>query len=153
MKIAVCGYPPRAAQLIDALKNSGVEVTHFVSDFISSRGKESFNLPADFQQVSFFEFRRLIDSGALDGLIIAEEGLYPFTKDVVKFCKLYEISTGVINFWNTAEQIYWLDGGRAYMEANLIDSCNFNCRGCTHFANLKPLTFFDSGSWAANRSF
>lgn len=99
-----------------------MEVTHFVSDFISSRGEESFNLPADFQQVSFFEFRRLIDSGALDGLIIAEEGP---SKDVVKFCKLYEIPTDVINFWNTAEQIYWLDGGRAfipYMEANLIDS-------------------------------
>ena len=140
MKIALCGYPPLAAQLVDALKNSGVEVTHFVNDFISGRGETSFNLPSTpLQLVNFFEFRRLIESGTLDGLIIAEEGLYPFTKEVIKICKLYEIPAGVINFWNTSEQIYWLDGGRAfipYMETNLIDSCNLNCCGCTHFANL-----------------
>lgn len=141
MKVAICGYPPLAAQLFDALKISGLEVTHFVNDFISGRGETSFNLPSTtpLQLVNFFEFCRLIESGTLDSLIIAEEGLYPFTKEVIKICKLYEIPTSVINFWNTLEQIYWLDGGKAfipYMETNLIDSCNLNCRGCTHFANL-----------------
>ena len=54
MKIALCGYPPLAAQLVDALKNSGVEVTHFVNDFISGRGETSFNLPTPPSTGKFF---------------------------------------------------------------------------------------------------
>ena len=142
MKVAICGYPPLAAQIIAPLKNLGVECNYFVRDFISSHGEENFNLPTTIKLVNFFEFRRLIDSGALDGLIIYEGIATPFTFGVLKTCKLYNIQTvGVVNsfFFGQANGIYWLDTEKAflpYMEANLIDSCNLNCKGCTHYSNL-----------------
>ncbi len=140
MKVAICGYPPLAVQIINGSKNSGLEFTHFVSDFISSHGEENFNLPPNIQLVSFFEFRRLTAAAEVEGLIIAEMFSFQFSLNVVKTCSFYGISNvGVINFDNPVNTIYWLDSDKAYlpyMETNLIDSCNLNCKSCDHFANI-----------------
>ena len=143
MKVAICGYPPLAFQLSEQLKNNGIECTHFIKDFVSDRSEKNFSMPSLTVPpifINFFEFRKFIATEKLDGLIIAEEGLFQFSKELMKVCKFYSIpNVGIINFWNPGESIYWLDSDKAfipYMESNLIDSCNLNCKGCTHFANL-----------------
>lgn len=141
MKVAICGYPPFAVQIMNQLKNVGIECTHFIEDYISSHGEQSFQFNAPPQKfVNFFEFRKLINSGEIDGLIIAESQLNPFTIELVKICKLYDIQNVLVtNIGDSFELLYKLNSEKVfipYLETNIIDSCNLNCKGCTHFANL-----------------
>ena len=75
-------------------------------------------------------------------MIIAKDSREDFTKSVVQICKFYEIpQVGVVtlNCFNPISPIYWLDTDKAYvavLNTNLIDACNLNCKGCTHFAAL-----------------
>ena len=72
MKVALCGYPPLAQRVQEVLKNSDIDFKFFIRDFVSVRvgGGELFtNLPP----INFFEFKRLVEKGELDGVIIAEE--------------------------------------------------------------------------------
>lgn len=102
--------------------------------------KMAYFRPPPVPVVSFFGFRRLLDAGKLDGLVIVEAQLSPFTIEKVKICKLYDIpNVRVLNIGNHFEPFYKLDNEKVYipyLETNLIDSCNLNCAGCTHFANL-----------------
>lgn len=83
-----------------------------------------------------------MNAGELDGVIIAEDGRSPFSKAVVQTCKLYEIpKVGIIvlNRFNPSSPIYWLDVSKnflPYLESDITDRCNLNCRGCCHFANF-----------------
>jgi len=83
-----------------------------------------------------------VNAGELDGVIIAEDGRSGFTKAVVQACKLYSIPTvGIMDltFFSPLTPIHWLDADKAYLtqlEANIVDGCNLNCKGCTHFAGL-----------------
>lgn len=140
MKVAICGYPPLALQLQAGLQNSNIEFKFFISDFVSAREQNNFftNLP----QVTFFEFRRLIDAGELDGVIIVEDEKQFFVKNAVHVFKFYGIpNVGVINLesFNPFNPIFGLDTDKIfipYLETNIIDGCNLNCKGCTHFAEL-----------------
>ena len=61
------------------------------------------------------------------------------TYDLIKECKFYGIpNVGIIQAYSL-RPIYLLNpykGFLKYAETNLIDSCNLNCSGCTHYANL-----------------
>ena len=140
MRVAICGYPPLIFQIINGLKNSGIECPHFINDLISIHGEPNSQIPSFFQPISFFEFRRLIESGKLDGLIIADYSRGNFIIDTAKTCKLYDIpNVYLTNLANPYGLLYPLDNEKmliSYLETNLIDSCNLNCKGCTHYASL-----------------
>ena len=64
----------------------------------------------------------------------------PKACDLIKNLKFRGIDR-VLNFINYFGQLklYWLDPQKsliAYLETNLIDACNLNCKACTHFAAL-----------------
>ena len=141
MKVAICGYPPLALQLINNLKNIGVECTHFISDFVTNHGEKSFNVsppPPDF--INFFKLRKFISTGKIDGVIIAENEKTLFAYEAIKTFKLYEIpNVGIINLEDPFHSLRWLDSEKIYMrqlEANVTDSCNLNCKACTHYSNI-----------------
>ena len=143
MKVAICGYPPLAVQLIEGLKNIGVTCTHFINDLISSHGETEFQIPTPpLSLVNFFEFRRLVEAGEIDGLIIAEFPGMPSVLETVKLCKLYDIpNVGVmdVRFFSNIKEIRYLDNDKIFirhLETNLIDSCNLNCKACTHYSNI-----------------
>ena len=143
MKVAICGYPPLAAEMIDELNKKNIECTHFIKDFVSDRNEREFNLSDCFpaqKLVTFFEFRKLINSREIDGVVIAEMGGKPFTHKVVKTCKLYYIpNVSVVNLGHPNENFFRLTNENAYipyLEANLLDSCNLNCKACTHYSSL-----------------
>ena len=81
-----------------------------------------------------------MNAGELDGVIIAADAQSNFTKEIVPIFKFYGIAqVGVIDLTlsNPNAPIYWLDVDKAYisyLNTNLIDGCNLNCKGCTHFA-------------------
>lgn len=139
MKVAICGYPPLAKKTQDDLKNDNIEVKFFIKDLVSSREKP-IDLVTDLPLINFFQFRQLVNAGELDGVIIAEDGRNDFTKNLVLLLKLYEIpQVGIIDLVlpHPINQIYWLDPDKAYisyLNTNLVDGCNLNCKGCTHFA-------------------
>ena len=140
MKVALCGYPPFVLQVQEGLKNSNIEPKFFIRDFVSVRGGGNFttNLPP----INFFDFRRLVDAGELDGVIVAENEQGFFVKQILPLLKLYNIPKVIIinpsalNFFNP---LFALDADKSfipYLETNIVDGCNLNCKGCTHFAAL-----------------
>ena len=139
MKVAICGYPPLAQQMQDAFKD--IEFKFFISDLVSNSG-EGNNLVTNLPLITFFEFRRLVNTGELDGVIIAADGRDNFTKAVVQVLKLYaipQVGVVILNRFNPVSPIYWLDTDKAFVpiiNTNIIDACNLNCKGCTHFAVL-----------------
>ena len=88
MAFAICGNLPYALQVQSGLEDSGMDITFFVKDLVYVHGD---NLTTKFPFISFFEFRRLVSAGELDGLVIAEDFGSGFTKDIVQLCKLYSI--------------------------------------------------------------
>lgn len=140
MKVAICGYPPFALQVQAGLQNSSIEFKFFIADFVSDRGEGTLgtNLPL----INFFEFRWLVNAGELDGVIIAETVRSDFAKNVIQVCKFYNIpKVGVMDLKlpHPLEPIYWLDTDKScipYLNVNLVDGCNLNCKGCTHFATF-----------------
>ena len=91
------------------------------------------------EPVNFFTLRKLVNERKLDGLIIAEIDPAVVTQ-IVKVCQFYEISNiGCLMNNNSFESIYWLNTSKTFLyslETNLIDSCNLNCKACSHFSNL-----------------
>ncbi len=142
MRVAICGYPPLALQVQESLKNSDIEFKFFIRDFVPFRGAEEDNLSTNLPQINFFEFRWLVNKGELDGIIIADKARSDFTKACVQTCKLYGISKiGIADFININpfNPVYMLDPSKiyvGYLETNIADACNLNCRGCTHFSGL-----------------
>ena len=136
MKVAICGYPPLALQVQAGLQNSGVESKFFISDFVSGEG----DLSDKFTPITFFEFRRLINAGELDGLIIAEKSRRDFARTIIQICKFYAIpNVAVIDTGNLLNPVYFLNARKVYipyLETNLVDGCNLNCKGCTHFSGI-----------------
>ncbi len=140
MKVALCGYPPFTLRVQEGLKNSNIEPKFFIRDFVSARGGDNFttNLPP----INFFDFRRLVDAGELDGVIVAENEQGIFMKQILPLLKLYNIPNVIIinpSAPNLFNPLFALDAEKSfipYLEANLVDGCNLNCKGCTHFAAL-----------------
>ena len=59
---------------------------------------------------------------------------------MINIFKFYSIqNVAYMDFENPFSNIFWLDSDKyflPYLETNLIDSCNLNCKACTHYANL-----------------
>ena len=141
MKVAICGYPPLAQQIQRDLKAEDIEFKFFVGDLVSDRGEDA-EFTTELPTINFFEFRRLVDAGELDGLVVAEDGRRDFTKAVVQTCKFYRIpKLGLLDLLYQ-NGLYWADVEKSfivYAEANIVDGCNLNCKACTHFSPLfKP---------------
>lgn len=132
MRVAICGFPSLAQQMKATFKD--IDFKFFIRDFLIDSGT------VDLPLISFFEFRRLTDAGELDGVIIADNARSYFTKGIIPIFKLYAIpKVGVFDKGNVFNPIYILDPDKAYiphLETNLVDACNLNCKGCTHFAGL-----------------
>ncbi len=73
-------------------------------------------------------------------MIIAENEKTLFAYEAIKTFKLYEIpNVGIINLEDPFHSLRWLDSEKIYMrqlEANVTDSCNLNCKACTHYSNI-----------------
>lgn len=54
MKVAICGYPPLAFQAVNQLRNSGIECTHFIGDFVSTHGENGVFPPPPRAGSEFF---------------------------------------------------------------------------------------------------
>lgn len=103
--------------------------------------KKNFKLnPPPFRFVNFFEFRKLILNKEIDGVIIAEHAKTLFTVEIIKIFKFNAVpKVGIINLENPFQNLQWLNEEKIYMpqlEANVLDSCNLNCKACTHYSNL-----------------
>lgn len=76
----------------------------------------------------------------LDGVIVADFARSGFSKNFVRLCKVNGIKNVLVlsnPFGNF--QPYRLEDEKIFipqLEVNLIDACNLNCKGCTHYANL-----------------
>ena len=96
--------------------------------------------------ISLFECKRLFREGSIDAVVVVALDMSPFAKHVVSLLKLNRISRiGFINPFTKKmvrtvdDVIYWIDpdkGFLPYLETHIIDSCNLNCKACTHFAPL-----------------
>lgn len=114
---------------------SKIRITHYISDLEN-------DMPF-LESVNFFEFRRLITSGNLQGVILNVD--LKEAKKILKKFKLYSIPNVCIYSALPLRPLYVLDSNKSYMsnaECNLIDSCNLNCSGCAHYANLFDETNF-----------
>ena len=141
MKVALCGYPPFIENVIAMLKNSKIECTHFISDLTSTHGEENLQLPTlPPIIINFFDFRKLIVNKEIDGVIIAEDAKLDFVEEVVKLFKFHSIkNVGILNLRDPFQTLHWLDNEKIFikqLETNINDSCNLNCKACTHFSNL-----------------
>lgn len=144
MNVAICGYPPLALQIQEVLKNSDIKIQFFIEDLVNNAvgGENEDNFVTNLPLITFFEFRRLVNAGELDGVIIADDVPSYFTKNAIQIFKFYRIpQVGIMDltFLNPNSLIYWLDEHKSflhYLEADITDRCNLNCRGCCHFANF-----------------
>ena len=88
--------------------------------------------------VDFSTFRKLESKGEIDGLIIAWD--YNAIAPIVNICKFYGVqNVAYVDSNNPVNKIIWLDNSKSFMpriDTDLIDSCNLNCKACSHFANL-----------------
>ncbi|MBR2518409.1 MAG: radical SAM protein [Selenomonadaceae bacterium] len=138
MKVAICGYPPLAQMFLNNLKDTTMDVKFFIGDFVNDRNKDT-DFVTELPLITFFEFRRLVSAGELDGLLVAEDGRENFTKSVVQTCKFYRIpKLGLVDL-NYGGEIYWANFEKnffTYLETNIVDGCNLNCKSCMHFAPL-----------------
>ena len=140
MKFAICGHPAFALRIQEQLKGSDIEFKFFIKELVSDRWSGDFitKLP----MIKFLEFRYLIELGELDGVIIVEEMQRPFANNAIQQFKFYNIpKVGIANllYPNPFKPVQMLDPKKSfigYMETNIVDGCNLNCKGCTHFAGL-----------------
>ena len=115
MKIAFCGYPPLAQQIQRGLQGSGVEVKFFIEDFVATYDAAE-NFVTELPLISFSNFRQLVKTGELDGLIIAEMPPYSkFVKDVVQTCKLCNIKQVYVTDFGSNRILHKLDPRKAYV--------------------------------------
>ena len=148
MKVAICGNPNLGLHVKDFLKDTDIEISHFIVNEHMPRGGVQ-----NLKPLTFFEFKRLNQNHLIDGVIIVDSMTWtPFSKYFVKTCKLHSISNvGVVDIFlpivaqDPKDIIYWLDPDKAhiaYMETHVIDSCNLNCKACAHFSPLFDKTDF-----------
>ena len=80
-----------------------------------------------------------MNAGEIDGLLIVADDNTPFTKAVIQNCKFYNIPNVCLINLNPYNPVFMLDTDKVYipyLETNLIDGCNLNCKGCSHFSAL-----------------
>lgn len=126
------------ANVNNLFTDNDIEIKFLIKDFCSDN-----YILNNFPTIDFFEFRWLINHGELDGVIIFKNFIYyRFIDQIVRLCKLYNIpNVGIVNtrIPNKSYSLYWLAPQKAHLfhlESNIVDGCNLNCKGCSHFASL-----------------
>ena len=149
MKLAACGLRHHAFDAKDFLKDTNYELKYFVEI-----------IPEDKEHKIFRHLEKLIKSKEIDGVLFVLYSSTTKLDSAIKFCKVHSFpNIGVLDLisvkylYNPEDAIHWLDptkdGYITYMETNIIDSCNLNCKGCSHFSSLfTDKDFYDVNSFA-----
>ena len=133
MNFAVCGNLFNVQQISEIFRD--ITLTYELNFDRPRRGGGTS--PSFLPSINLYEFRRLINAHQLEGLLLNMDA--NAAKKIIKTCKLYEIPRVCVLRNYPFNPVYVLDthkGFLTYAETNLIDSCNLNCSGCTHYANL-----------------
>lgn len=98
------------------------------------------------QPISLDELKEEIGARQLDGIIIADDCMSYFTKNMVQLFKFHSVPmVGVVGViypfvvQTPADVVHWLDPDKdyiSYVETHIISGCNLNCKGCGHFSPL-----------------
>jgi hypothetical protein len=118
-------------------------VVCFADNNISLKGKSIGNIPILLPEEAFSRY-------SSDRILIAVRGFAQERAIVLQLQSLFttnvkipQIGIYAYDYWNKSngeEIIFWLDKSKkaffTYMETNIVDGCNLNCRGCTHYAGL-----------------
>lgn len=139
MKIAIWGTGSLAADLIE--RNEGrYEILYAVDNDISKVGSTINGVdimsPEQFQCIY----------SQLDGILVAVIDLSARKDVLAKIRRCKNLKVGLFNNVISSEinhmidEICWFPLGEKavfpYLEVNITDTCNLNCRGCSHFSNL-----------------
>lgn len=136
MRLAVCGLRHHAFEAKEFLKDTNYELKYFIEI-----------VPEDKEHKILHRVEQLIHNNDIDGVLFV---LYSSTTRLdssIKFCKAHAFPhIGILDLisakylYNPRDAVYWLDSAKdgyiTYLETNIIDSCNLNCKGCSHFASL-----------------
>lgn len=141
MIFAAFGNYDLAVRIKKALAQRGHEVKYFVH---LSPQPQDFDSVKNFETVSFFELRHIHLKHKIDGIIVAGTDM---PRATIEYFKVHDMPRlGFLHFSsNSSFSVQWISnekGFLSYLETNLIDSCNLNCKRCTHFAPL-----FDDSSF------
>lgn len=104
-------------------------------------GEGSENCIGDVPVVSFSEFRkkylRKVDSGLV---VIGDDEIRAVVANLLQYFGVSNLGFPLLHrsFETSKQGIVWTEG-KPYLSAveiHLMDSCNLNCTGCSHFSNL-----------------
>lgn len=99
------------------------------------------NLPS----IGVLDVVRAYNSNQIDTVVISLVGIsrtpkkMEFVRNLIQYYKLSGLEKILVFADNEITESQWLSRDKfflPYMNTNLIDGCNLNCKACTHFASL-----------------
>lgn len=148
MKIAIWGKKKEAVYL---MKQIGQEKESTVVCFINNNIDELHNAIDGLPICSFEQFKKMY-AKTVDAVVLAVRNGYSINCILKQLAEINDKKIGLMklaayDFGKKVEmineansQIFWLDRESKllfpYFQIILIKTCNLNCKGCTHFANL-----------------
>ena len=147
MKIAMYGTPSRWKFTCDYISRSitGLDVTHVV---IPYNRDFSAQMPKNVKAVTVDESIQLYKEKIIDAIVLTNSTVdvdlpRSITRQHIRNYKAsgvknifvlsnYPSDMSSVAFWKLHSEKSFLE----YMETNLIDSCNLNCKACSHFSSL-----------------
>lgn len=138
MRVAVIGIPP-SIEIFNEYKNSGGGGSDFQIVCLVKLPR-MINFPSPIPNLKVIPLASALQmyrEKKLDAFVIT---LAPDLPKLLKDLKLRGVER--ILFFEIFEDginRYWIDRRKTflhYLETNLIDACNLNCKACTHFAGL-----------------
>lgn len=148
MKIAIWGKKKEAVYL---MKQIGQEKESTVVCFIDNNIDELHNAIDGLPICSFEQFKKMY-AKTVDAVVLAVRNGYSINCILKQLAEINDKKIGLLklaayDFGKKVEmineansQIFWLDRESKllfpYFQIILIKTCNLNCKGCTHFANL-----------------
>lgn len=148
MKIAIWGKKKEAVYLMNQIKlQKGSSTVCFIDNNID----ESHNIIEELPICSFELFKKQY-AEKVDAIVLAVRNGYSIScilqqLEEIKDKKIGLMKPAVYDFKKEVKlsnyddtQIFWIDSTSKllfpYFQIILIKTCNLNCKGCTHFANL-----------------
>lgn len=148
MKIAIWGKKKEAVYLMKQIRQKEEST---VMCFIDNNIDELHNVIDGLPICSFEQFKEIY-AQTVDAVVLAVRNGYSINCILKQLEEINDIKIGLMkpaayDFEKEVEiiddsnsQIFWLDRGSKllfpYFQIILIKTCNLNCKGCTHFANL-----------------
>ena len=87
--------------------------------------------------ISSDDVEELSAAREFDAVIITDDFRRFVSWRTVTRCK--SLNLPLIGIFNARKRIHWLRRGKGFLphlETHVVDNCNLNCKGCSHFANL-----------------